>query len=610
MTEHPQREHDPHQKPLGKFDVLAVLVILIPAYFIVVLIDQYAINVPYWDIWDWSVRRFAFDVGFNLRDLWGLTNEHRMVFPQIIDLMIANATSLDMIPRIYAKVPLAVAIAISLYFLYRMKATSPLVYGIVVPISLFTFSLAYWPAWVDPNPLASHLSMLTFILALWAITGLEVGWRALGLAAAATLVSSLSYASGNASWLVICGVMYLRGYRKRQYYTAWILLAFSVLIPYVIDLYQSTTVIRTVRPAGLMDLGLFILTFLGTPVSAIDPLIGFPAGIMGVLGLLGALVLSCGIKVHVKEGVIKMMPWLALIVWTLVNAGAAALGRSGKYGTEGAAVWRYAHIQSLFWIGIAALIAILLTEPRPSLQHDGQINKIRWMEIVAIILTLVIGIGYINANLHKIQNNRIEENADHFAVARECLLRYEFADDICLRQLYPDPDRIRRYMPRLIERGASFLYDPGLKFATALIEAENPVWVLQDQIIVSGQSNRVIFQHPPSELTWRLNLQQKFNQITLRTGMIVLVPPRFDAAPSDGVLFRISVITDGQVDELLEEMVLPRKEGEGFQRVDVDLSNYAGEHIELRLSTSPGPDSSYHANYDLAYWLYPELEFK
>ena len=92
--------------------------------------------------------------------------------------------------------------------------------------------------------------------------------------------------------------------------------------------------------------------------------------------------------------------------------------------------------------------------------------------------------------------------------------------------------------------------------------------------------------------------------------MIVLPPPRYDKPPSDGVLFRISVTKAGQEHEMLSEVVLPLKPGEEFQRIDVDLSMYAGELVELRISTSPGPDTSYHANYDWAYWLYPELDFK
>lgn len=127
---------------------------------------------------------------------------------------------------------------------------------------------------------------------------------------------------------------------------------------------------------------------------------------------------------------------------------------------------------------------------------------------------------------------------------------------------------------------------------------------------LEANTYEVIFQHPPSELTWPLNVQQGFNQITLRTGMIVLNPPLYDAAPSDGVLFRISVIKDGQEQELLTDLVLPTIQDKGFKLIDIDLSMYAGEVVKLRFSTSPGLDTSYHANYDWAYWLYPELDFK
>lgn len=92
--------------------------------------------------------------------------------------------------------------------------------------------------------------------------------------------------------------------------------------------------------------------------------------------------------------------------------------------------------------------------------------------------------------------------------------------------------------------------------------------------------------------------------------MIILMPDHHDASPSDGVLFRISVIQDDQEQEMFAELILPTKQDNGFQLVDIDLSKYAGEVVKLSFSTSPGLDASYHANYDWAYWLYPELDFK
>jgi hypothetical protein len=460
MTEISRHKNEDNPQPLNRFDLLALLSILLPAFFITALIKRYAVNVPYWDIWDWSVRRIALDLGYNLKDLWALTNEHRMFFPQVIDLLIANASSLDMLPRIYAKVPIALAVAIVLYFMYRAKGASSRAYWFAIPVGLLSFSLSYWPSWISPNPLASHLSMLTFILALAAITGLPMGWRALALAAAATFVSALSYASGNAAWLVIFGVMYLRGYRKPRYLIVWTLVALVVLVPYALDLIQSRTILRTVPPAGLLDQGRFILTFLGAPLSARDAMIQIPSISLGGIGLISLFVLSYGIIVHIKDGFTKMLPWLGVSVWVFINAGAAALGRASAFGTQGAAAYRYAHIQSLFWIGILALIAILVTEPRASVQDRMKIPLRSWLNLFSMLLTLLISIGYVNANLYKIQNGRLGEQSYVFAAGRDCLLHFEFADDGCLRQLYPDPDRIRDLMPRLIEWGATFIDTP------------------------------------------------------------------------------------------------------------------------------------------------------
>jgi hypothetical protein len=52
-----------------------------------ILIALTAVNVPFWDEWEWADLIFRFHMGtLSFADLWAQHNEHRMLFPQLVFL--------------------------------------------------------------------------------------------------------------------------------------------------------------------------------------------------------------------------------------------------------------------------------------------------------------------------------------------------------------------------------------------------------------------------------------------------------------------------------------------------------------------------------------------
>ena len=591
-------------------DTFAILLGLIPCYLIIVLIDRYAVNVPYWDIWDLSVSRYALDVPFSFNDFWHLQNEHRIFLPQMIDMLIAKTTSLDMITRNYAKVPVVVLSYIALYTMYRRKADSRASPLIIIPFSLLTFTLAYWPAWIQPVILATPLSILSFLFAIWAITAITPGWRALILAALMGYISSLSFATGNATWIVIGVVMWFVGYRELRHYVAWGIISLSVLLPYGYDLLQSQTILRTTPIGDLSSLLDYFLAFVGAPLAVGDYLIQIRAKTMGIVGVVGIIFLAIGITRYIKDGSKKMLPWLGIAAWVLIGGAASAVGRAAIIGVEGANAPRYALLQSFFWIAFVAMMAIALTEPRRSMNREEHGYRFALMDLLPMGMALIIGIGFVNTSLYKLEDETFDDFTIQLTEGRSCLFMYQTAEDSCLQLLYPNAKRIRELMPNLVARDASFLFSRDFIVDQAIVDALSPEETYQTSRLINGETVKVIFQHPPSSLTWRFRLPKNNETILLNTGLLIDVPEHYDVPPSDGVLFRVTVTLDGQRKDLLEKFILPSEYGQGFEPIQIDLSKYRGEAISLTFMTNAGINENAHTNYDWAMWLGPELSYK
>jgi hypothetical protein len=86
-------------------------------------------------------------------------------------------------------------------------------------------------------------------------------------------------------------------------------------------------------------------------------------------------------------------------------------------------------------------------------------------------------------------------------------------------------------------------------------------------------------------------------------------PAMWDQQPlSDGVTFNIFVdTTDNRSELLLTRSVDPNhhQADRAWLPIEVDLSEYAGKVIVLRLETTAGPIEDY--NYDWAGWVVPEV---
>lgn len=121
---------------------------------------------------------------------------------------------------------------------------------------------------------------------------------------------------------------------------------------------------------------------------------------------------------------------------------------------------------------------------------------------------------------------------------------------------------------------------------------------------IEGESERVLFLHPTSEIAFPLRIEQP---AVLETA-VALVPEAWEKQ-SDGVTFYVAIRKESEVlpTYVFKHYLSPElnQEFPGWQPVRIDLTPYRGTNIELIFSTDPGPNGS--PLYDWAVWKDPRI---
>ena len=123
-------------------------------------------------------------------------------------------------------------------------------------------------------------------------------------------------------------------------------------------------------------------------------------------------------------------------------------------------------------------------------------------------------------------------------------------------------------------------------------------------VTINGETHKAIEATPPTRLTWKVRIPEDA-WLRVHVGM----KPESWAAEGDGVLFYV-VISDGRADEKLFEQYVNPFINTGERKwipVMVDLSQYAGEEMQVIFNTRNGKGDRQDLNNDFAVWGAPEI---
>ncbi len=115
---------------------------------------------------------------------------------------------------------------------------------------------------------------------------------------------------------------------------------------------------------------------------------------------------------------------------------------------------------------------------------------------------------------------------------------------------------------------------------------------------INGDSRVTLFEHPPSEITYKLTVPENSSLIF----GIALNPEIWSTDKGDGVIFEILVKDGKEERKLFSKYIDPKNKIEDRKWHDerIDLSEYKGKEVLLTFITSPGPSNN--TNYDWAGW--------
>jgi hypothetical protein len=120
--------------------------------------------------------------------------------------------------------------------------------------------------------------------------------------------------------------------------------------------------------------------------------------------------------------------------------------------------------------------------------------------------------------------------------------------------------------------------------------------------VINGFSPPALFAHPPSRVTWNVNVPV---QKPMFKTTIALRPYVWEHR-SDGVSFDVTV-TDGSHETRVTRFLNPgyRLNDRAWVEVAIDLSEYAGRSVDIALATSAGPQGD--VGWDWALWGDPRI---
>ena len=141
------------------------------------------------------------------------------------------------------------------------------------------------------------------------------------------------------------------------------------------------------------------------------------------------------------------------------------------------------------------------------------------------------------------------------------------------------------------------------EFHTAIKRTPSKDYIRKGIFMIHNDLRPVLFQHPPSELTYPLEIT---GNAVLRFS-ICLNPAVWNPQKGDGALFEISVRDQDGMKTVFSKYIDPKsiESDRKWHEETVDLSSYSGKQAQLVLSVQPGPAGD--SRYDWAAWGDPRI---
>jgi hypothetical protein len=387
--------------------VLAVFGFASPVVAYFWIIHHYGVNVIRWDQWnDVQIIGDSYSGKLSFGALWALHNENRILFPNLIVLLLGRTTSLNILFEEYFSGVLLVASIGLLIFAHRRRVGPiPWVYYCPVAILMLSFVQSQNTLW--GFQMAWYLVLLGVAVALVFLDRPTLTWWLLAFAIASAVVASFSSLQGLIIWPVGLLLLYYRR-RPKAFAVAWITVAVVTAVAYFVNDHYGPGEYALRHPIAAMEFYLVIIgDIVGANVNGSD-LVGKAVGLLGlviVLASIWVLATYCRGRDELSGRPIAA----ALICFGLLFAAWATEGRTAK-GLLEASQSRYTTFDLLIVVGLYMVLleqCVLRwsqaksTQPAVSTDRSNRSSRIREVSafgytrqrsfpILAVVVTAIV----------------------------------------------------------------------------------------------------------------------------------------------------------------------------------------------------------------------------
>jgi hypothetical protein len=214
------REPRTQQTP-NSLTPLAVLAFAVPVVAYFWFVGHYSVNVPVADQWsDINVIAHSYSGTLSLGVLWTQHNDNRILFPNLIVLLLAYTTHFNLIvEQFISALMLCAATGLFIMTHKRRSPTTPWIY--YCPVALLLLSFVQYESSLWGFVLGWYLVLLSLAVVLFMLDSPALTWPILTVAIVAAVIGSYSATQGLLIWPTGLVLLYLRN-RHRALVLTWI----------------------------------------------------------------------------------------------------------------------------------------------------------------------------------------------------------------------------------------------------------------------------------------------------------------------------------------------------------------------------------------------------
>ena len=384
---------EPSRSRRNALVALAIFGFALPVTVYFWFIQHYGVNVVFADQWnDVNVIAHSYSGTLSWGTLWAPHNEERLLFPNLLVVLLGHTTHLNLFVEMDLGAVLLV-IATGLFIIMHKRRSPSTRWLYYCPVAIMLLSVVQYGNTLWGFQLAWYVCMATLAVALFVLDRPTLTWLALAVAIVVAVVGSFSSLQGLLIWPA--GLVLLHHRRRPSVFLlAWVGIA---LVTGAFYFYRLNT-----RGSELLGLNRpllavkFFFFAIGDVVGQALPQTA-NAGDNAVLAL-GVVIFVGSIGVLTRYGIRRDEHGsgpigVALICYGLLFVLSIALGRAAlgrQFGLWNASQSRYTTVDLLILVGMYLAILTPATRPLRRRSWERILSHVFRMAVLILVLLQVV----------------------------------------------------------------------------------------------------------------------------------------------------------------------------------------------------------------------------